>query len=563
MAENQADILAAKRFALDDTIIGHRQEGGLVDIGGTLMYLRANQFRWNGHGGGRENAGFTHDDLSPLGYGVTVPPEVSQQLAIEATDKLRNGELPAAMTTGVEIEAALYGANHETLSRYDDEGNKATEAAHPELLSHMAETTMPKNADGTYRQTALALAHGVALAVIEGAKIAHSRNGAALVYSSITEGGDYRTAELTPHPYLQYFAPMVLQDALLMQQNIPEEVINLFSGIDPHYLQYLRESGILNWPVQALHIHNGVLQQNELADPRLAYAMGSILQTEFAKVATFMLYNTRHIYGVATNLRDVRSVARRLLPTAHDSRVPGTAEELMADMVRALEDGEIHSASRYPKSGQHDRVRFRADGRFRTVESIDAPMNPDLRLVLTWAYLNQIMNVIAIDAIMRTGGDESKVLTYLQTQCGALFKAIPTLGEGSSYTEDLVFNRDGFGGKSSTLKGYTLGELLQSTADIIRYYGEMYPAIRFQSEIVGHSITRTTETTEQADLANYLGIANGRYEPNGDNRGIITDHKHGDLAELIAIQSSATQMQAEALLSARDEKDVAAFFGIT
>ena len=65
-------------------------------------------------------------------------------------------------------------------------------------------------------------------------------------------------------------------------------------GVD--ILPRIEQTGVLDWPVNALHVHNGVPQIDGLADPGV-YAMAKIRLSEMAKILSFVLYNTRHCYG--------------------------------------------------------------------------------------------------------------------------------------------------------------------------------------------------------------------------------------------------------------------------
>jgi hypothetical protein len=118
-----------------------------------------------------------------------------------------------------------------------------------------------------------------------------------------------------------------------------------------------------------------------------------------------LLYNTTHLYGQNTNTKDVRSIIRRILATTHDSTIPHCADDLILAVNQQLEEGNIHSPSRYPEKGQHGRVRFRMEKAYQTLESIDAQMNPDLRLVLAWTYFNQLLNALACEAVVQNNGD--------------------------------------------------------------------------------------------------------------------------------------------------------------
>jgi len=561
MTETQ--ILRAKEIKSDgrnEFVLCNSLQGGVLSLNGRPVFFPHNSFRWNGENGGRTDNAVLESDTSPISYLLDVPAmTTSARLAEASVRYLHEGMLPAHLTLGVEVEGSLNDKNGDLLTRYDDYTNQVQKVSHPELLAHTVETATGK-INGHYPKTPIEVAQTISQAILEGYSVAHSRGGT-LTYTSVTEGGDWRDARLSPHPYLEHFAPMVLDAAMEKRAYIPQEVLDLYARIDPLFLKTLEETRVLNWPVQALHVHTGIPQLEHLVDPRSAYAVGALQKTQFAKVASLMLYNTRHMYGVDTKLRDVRSIARRLLSTAHDSSVPANAQALMHDMIRALTEGEVHSASRYPASGQHDRVRYRADG-FNTVESIDAPMNPDLRLVLAWTYLNQVMNTIAIDALHNTHGDESRVLEHLQRQYGPIFAEIPTMGAGSSYEYDLSFNKSGYAGKPS---GSTrnFGQMTEEIGSILTDFGKRFPALRTQIDIVTHVLRQASSQPTHQTLENYMGISSGEFDPYGGLSGIVTDYKAGvPVSDLLAIQNAGTNLQAQALANVSDETELLHFFGL-
>ncbi|MBI4225988.1 hypothetical protein HY612_02640 [Candidatus Roizmanbacteria bacterium] len=544
-------------------IVGQHPTGGIINLDGRLFWLRHPSHRYNGGSWGWENDGFTNNDTTEVGYHLIPLATEQTHLAVsQRLDELKMGILPKDFTTGVEIEGDLYDTDGQLIPKHDGFDIKIEEDQHPELVNFTVETaTVQRN--GSHLKTPTDIAHGLAEAVGAASEIAQLRNGM-VVHASVPEGGRFEDGTVTQHPYLISFSPKVLRHTLDYWNEIPQVTKDLYRlfGIDPQI--YLAASGNLNWPVNALHVHSGVPQIENLGDPRAAYAYGVLRLTEFAKIASFMLFNTRHIYGIDTGLADVRSVMRRLLATTVDSTLPASAHDLIQETINAIESGAIHSPSRYPASGQHDRIRFRSEGQYKTVESIDANMNPDLRLVLTWAYFNQVMNVIALDAIAHTKGDESQVIAYLQTRIGNLLSLIPAVGKRSSYEQDLLFNKEGYTGRVSWIGNKKFKELLEMVKMITQSYGEKYPAVRTQSKIVSHLIgQQLLPQIEGITLSQYFGIESGKYSPNGLNRGIITGYKQGvELKDLLNIQALGTRLQAEALTGIRDENDLLAFFGI-
>lgn len=564
MAQN---ISEAKSAGIEGAqILGYQKLGGILRLpDGRLGALKHDEHRYN-HGSkkpwGREGCAYMEADVVPIGYHMEVPPQhMSAETASEWLRLQEEGEAPAEATVGVEVEAVTYDGAGMSLATAHGPLFSLEQNGHPELLSHVLETATGKTPEGRYPRTAPETAYALAQAVNEAEEIA-ALQGKRLVYSSVPEGGN-GTAEITPHPYLLAFSPKVLEATLDHQQVIPPEVIGLYRQIGIDIIPYLRETGILNWPVNALHVHNGVPQIEGLADPRSGYAMAQVRMTELSKILSLMLYNTKHCYGVDTGLKDVRSLMRRLLATSHDSTLPPSAEEFIHDAVGALEKGEIHSLPRHPWQGQHDRIRIRMDGDKKTMESIDAAMNPDLRLVLGWIYGNELMNTLALDALKAVNGDESRVLPYLQSHYGDLLRPIPALGNDSSYSHDLLYNRSGYDATVPWLNGRSYRELLRQSGAILQQVGSRYPALRNQADMVKHLISQqTAHTAKPPGLAEYMGVESGSYMPNNCNKGLITDAKNLPLDEIIAIQSEGTRLQAESLSSVRDATDLRAWIGL-
>lgn len=558
--EERRPQLEIKQIPNTLEVIGNHPFGGVVKIGDKLYWLRHPSYRWNGSSWGWENDGFSRNDLSEVGFHLKIPEEaVSQRLACKQLTMLKEGVLPSDWTVGIEIEGCLYDKNGNLIPKHDGQNIRLEEDSHPELLNFTIETaTGPKN--GLYPQTPIQIARGLGEAVLKGYQVAEARDGL-IVYSSVVEGGDFFQAQITPHPYLLSFAPKVLDFTLSNWEKIPENTKDLYAFLGIDIRRYLEETGVLNWPVNALHVHNGIPLFENLADPRIAYTYGVLRQTLMTKVFSFMLYNSCHFYGVETNLLDVRSVARRLLATATDSTLPPNANSLIEEMIQSMEKGLIHSPSRYPSFAQHDRVRFRAEAAYKTIESIDAPMSPDLRPALAWAFFNQILNLIALEAMVEAFGDESKAIDNLERKWGNLFKVIPTLGVGSSFEADLQFNQYGYEG---VIYGKSFREWLILTKEILNSYLDEYPILSTQIRIVAEMIDRQLSSSSKAtDLFAYLGIEGGNYKANGKNLGILTIQKKGMPAnEIIEIQNRATLYQADYLSSVSDEEDLLNFFGI-
>lgn len=548
-------------------ILGHRQKGGIVILpDGKPGALKHNSHRYN-HGSdtpwGREGSAYIEADIIPVGYHLELRPQSETvRVTSEWLAQQEQGIQPEHATVGAEVEGVVYEPLTTLLASAHGPLFPLEHNNHPELLDHMLETATGQTREGSYPRTALNAAQSISQAVLEAEETARIQDKR-LVYSSVPEAGSSDQVQITPHPYLIAFSPKVLEATINHAHSIPPEVIALYRKLGVDILPDLAQTGILNWPVNALHVHNGVPQIDGLADPRSAYAMAQVRMTNMAKAMSLPLYNTRHCYGVDTGLKDVRSLMRRLLATSHDSTLPEHVGEFISKAVSALEEGDIHSLPRHPWQGQHDRIRMRMDGEKKTMESIDAPQSPDLRQVLGWIYANQIMNTIALEALHAAGGEESAVLPYLQKQYGSLMAPIPALGNGSSYHHDLIFNIAGYDGTIPWMDGKTYRQVMQETSVIIGDIGQRYPALAQQTRVLQHLYAQQTSAdTTGISLEEYLGVEQGAYRPNGKNRGLITDTKDIPLADLITIQDEATRLQAQSLSQVRDKADLNDWFGI-
>ena len=381
------EILKAKIVPGEsDTVLGNQLSGGVIRTDDGILVLKADRFRYNGNGFGREKGAFIEKDLSPLIYMIKVPDqETTKKNVLQHLEEIKDGDSP---TIGIEIEGAQIDRSHQ-LMPVDLSNN-----IHPELMQFTLESaTQPK--EGRHLQSPVEIAQALADAIIGSQRQASKQNGL-ILYTSVPECGNFEDGQVSTHPYLQKFAPMVLQDALDDWKNVPGEVIKVYQDLEVDPYSYLRNTGNLNWPVHALHVHVGSLPRiDNLINPRVAHIAGKLRQTIFSKIMSLSLFNSRFLYGKDTKLLDVRSIIKRLLSTTHNSQIPDTAQELVNQAIFELQEGKIHSLSRYPTEGQHSEVRFRMDG-YGTIESIEGGMSPDLRQVLSWAFFNQMLFLVMI-----------------------------------------------------------------------------------------------------------------------------------------------------------------------
>ncbi len=543
--------------ATDNTAVplGEQSHGGIVRNTDGLWWLpasphRGRGFEWQDSKDPRYNA--TH--LSEVGYHPEpLEPQRTVEVLAEHLQEKVEGRIPETETHGVEVEGTTY----------DREGNllaiPVDQKTNPELLASTHEEAT-KLENGQYPRKPFEIARAVASATQRGIAIAENHSGI-LVLTEVPEGGTFHDAENSTFPYIVRQQGRIRRHALAHLDEIPEETWALYRRYGVDIRELLESNRPLNWPTHGLHHHAGAPQIEGLVDPRAALVMGKMRQTLFAKLLQYPAFNSSRLYEKETDLRGVRSVAKHALATTVNNDLPDSAEELMWDVQRAMREGEIATPSRYPYKGQHDVVRFRMDGKHKTVESIKDPMTPDLLTALHLVFGNQLLDTIGQQALVQVGGDESKVMGYLQSIHPELFATLPSLGPESSHSADMQFNKAGYLG---TFRGKTYAELIRDARAVVEGVGKHYTALETQAKIVNHVLGYQTDIPHpQTDLATFMGIKNGVYQPNSMRAGILTDYKTGiPTNELLVVQAEATKLQAQALAQVRDDKDLLEVYGL-
>jgi hypothetical protein len=475
---------------------------------------------------------------------LVLNPRVSQTVARREITRMQEGDT-SPLSTGVEIEGSLVSKDGKNLvEKYDGIHFTADNDEHPELVSSMVEVATGKLPDGSYPSKATDIAKSLALAVKQGTDIAKIRNAHA-VFASVIETGSIDQIRLTQNAYSELWSPEPIRESP-WADNIPAEVYAIFDKV-----------GITDLvPIQATHTHtsNPRLPDSDLYDPRIAYAKSKIRLTQFEKTLNFMLYSTNQYLGHnLEGVRDVRALVRRGPGGAQDSTIPATSYDYFEEASQAVAKGEIHSFSRHPWTGQHDKVRLKE---FGTTEGIDGAGNPDLRIVLAKIYVDQLKDVLAYQAMEAVGGDETKVLPYLRNKYGPIFTIIPTLkGENSSFQQDLRFNKDRFKAKGH---GGSYENQLRTMRKIIHDVARDVPAFQTQALLADHVLSNIVKSpSPTVTLEQYLDYQSG-IKP-----GIVTDYKTGSPAEHSIVQAEATKNQALALLEVHTDTDLFDFFGLS
>jgi hypothetical protein len=474
-----------------------------------------------------------------------------ESLGVARRELERLLEEPSAVSE--ELEGSLYDKEGRRLiPKYNGKEFTAANDTHPEIIDTVVEVATEPMKSGKFASTAPEVARAVADAIKEGLHIAKIRKGN-YVIASTSESGNSDELRLTKHPYLAMWDEGDIKK-LSWYKDIPEATKRIieYAGITMLYLPYY-----------ATHVHTPTpyLPGSKLLDPRIARAKSLLRETQEEKTFNFALYNTRHLLShdldqkdVIPGIADVRAILRRAIHGTHDIDAPMNAYEYFENAIRQVMLGKIHSPSRFSAKAEHAVVRVKE---FATIESIDAPATPDLRLALAKAYHDQLRDILAYEAMIATQGDETKVLAYLNNKYGHdLFLRISAIqGRNSSYKQDFAFNKARYAAKIGKEK---YSDHIARIQQIMQRIGNDFPIYKTQALIVNHILSNITRKPRPDiyTLADYLNYKTG-IKP-----GIITDYKHGDPVELVLVQAEALKVQVKALSKVRDNTDLLEFFGV-
>ena len=546
-------------------ILGYA-EGGDVMVRDGLFHVRRHE-RWRVRNllGQVAKGAFGEKDIMPLNYEFPVgPQEMTVQLAGEVLEELRVGNLQRN-TLGIELEGDLYrddGATGQLIPKYDGVQLRADNDEHPEMTASKVETATRRMENTLYPASCIEVAHALARATLEAYAIARIRSGF-YVQASVTEGGYLHDVVMTDHPYIKMVYPIRSRSYKQHEWMVPPETKAIWEavGVDFSTVDYGKNP--LQGSINAVHYHTSIPKslRGDFFDARIAYVYGLLRLTQLCKVINFALYNTRQFLSIPiAGVYDVRAYLRRALDSTHNSTIPGSANEFFMRTMFAVADGELHSFSRYPLRGQHERLRIKE---FGTCEAIDGASNADLRLVLALGYFQQLLNGLALLGLVQVGGDETQVLPWLFQQYGLLFQVISALkGENSSFQQDREFNSKQFAG---TVCGVSFAEQLYYVQQLLLRLEHDLPGMALHARIVARVIGMIVEQPVAGlSLRQYLGVEAGRYGWNGLNHNIITEYKSVDIMDNLHAQSEGTEQQAHFLLTqVRDAKDLLqGFFGI-
>lgn len=554
-----------KSLISNGAILGHSPCGDIFVHDGFFSVLRHETWRVANIMGLVPQGTFSKKDILSLAYQFPPgPAEITARLANEILSELREGNL-TRNTLGIEQEGDLYaedGATGTLLPKYDNVNFTPDNDEHPEMTASKIETATRHMSNTLFPASSIEVAHALARSILEAYSIARARKGF-YVQASVTEGGHLAEVVMTNHPYIKMVYPIRAKSYKKHEAMIPQETRAIWEAVGVDFATVDYGKNPLQGSINAVHYHTSIPRSlgDALFDARIAYVYGIMRLTQISKVMNFALYNTSHLLSTAINgVSDVRAYLRRTLDSTHDSTIPSSASEYFLKAMFAVADGEIHSFSRYPLRGQHERLRLKEIG---TCESIDGASNPDLRIVLGIAYFNQLLNALALKALIATEGNETLVPAWLLENYGPLFHSISALkGKDSSFQQDKEFNKKGFAG---TVKGMSFAEQLYGVQKLIQHVSEELPGMATQAKVVVHMIGKIVELPEpHLSLRQYLGVESGQYRANGLNRHILTGYKSADIRDNLYAQAEGTELHAQFLLTqVRDEKDLLqGFFGI-
>ena len=471
-------------------------------------------------------------------------------LVKKTLEKLKAGQIPEYWKTGIEAEGCLYDKNGKIFN-IEDSKIKEKYIEHPEYhLSTFETATNPIFSEENYAST---IAKSFSKTIKNAYKIAQHLN-TFLVFSSCFELGEWSELKINDEVHISKIIDNKFFHAKYHLDRIPKKTISVYKLFDNYFDKKIRNCKPINYPVHSLHVHSGLPVIHGLIDSKLACINIQLKNSLIAKIVSLILFNTNQAFGkdlrvINVNF-DVRSILRRISPLSLGQLIPSNSVDLinLINNIEAVPDSIINI-------GNLDRVRLRYKD-FKTIESIDAPMNPDLRICLCWVYFNKVLEVFALELLEEAKGNEE--LAYKKMNKDLLFKPIPTIaGRYSAVNVELNFNTNYWDSKIS-VKGFMLKELLSLFMYRISIMGLKYPVIKpmcsFIQLIISNSMLPLKRTSS---ISEYMGIKNNQYRYNDKNIGILSFHKEFTKnCSLLSEQHNGTYIQAVAFQCLRDDYDL-------
>lgn len=486
----------------------------------------------------------------PYRYDRYIPMHETHKRCVDHLVMLKAGRRPAYSSTGVELENTLITQDLVLAENVFQESDNSNGQIRPELMNSTLEVATGLN-NGTHLIGPVAVARGVGEAAMIAVQTAEKLDCLCDFSSTPSVNGNRHN---TPIPYLDRFAPIVKADAAEHSGSIPPETKLIYDKSNMPVNEILApDANSLDWPMLATHVHFGLVADNEgKIDPRVALVTGQILLSPMANVIRAALSSSRHLYGHEHNVRDARSIAKRLLHTTHESSIPDNYPTYVHDSISAVIDGRVPDISRF--TGGHDRVRVVTPK--GTIEDIGAPSS-DPRSQVALALAQEIIQVIAVEALAENHGDERAAIQSLTANYGDLLTPIPSIGDGSDHEWWVRFNENGYNDPE-------ISEQTRKAVSIIERVGRECQILSTSSRIVNHLVACASDTPSNSGIAERLGINDdGKYDSTLKPTGLITDYKKGDITEeTLKTQHLAMKRQAEEMQKIETEEKLLKFYGL-
>lgn len=588
--KGKAELSSAKKTDLRGEVISESPYGGRYEYpDGRVGHYPAVQHRRNlGEDGTIELHGPAYDTQVTECHMLLEPadPSVTADLAEENLQRYEDGEVRCCNDSmGAEIEGVVAEELDSglTLSDLHESPEAAMADPNPELMSAMIERASGSLETGEFPATPAQFAQALAETGQQILDVTDVSNKV-FVPTSVPEFGQIKNAHTNlKHPYVGSIAEYIMILNELNWDRVPdsakEAYIQAGADLGVDLFKYLKV------PFCAYHSHRGTaklkdVHGREVMDPRSAYVRAYLLHTPAARIVENMMANTSHFYGEDLEVRDVRKVMRYILYSTHGSvQLPQNAEEWIASMEHQLKTGKVHSIGRFPESAQHSTCRMRTDK--RTIESTSPPQHPDYRMLIGWSLYTKMLDPFAEEALAAARGDEALAVKMLQESHPWLFKyqsAMLRAEDGqmdfagqvhntpSAYEWDMSFNA---GGWDACVPGMNMSfkdGLAEVQGVVVQGVAQRYPRyFDTYGKIVNHLIDSQLQSgnVAPASLAEWHGVENGVYRPNGRNVGLVTDAKRGmSPSDAARVHAEAFRLQTAALKGVRDDSDLLEFYGI-
>jgi len=464
--------------------------------------------------------------------------------------ELKSGQIPEYWKTGIEAEGCLYDKNGKILN-IEDNNIKKEYISHSEY--HLSTLEVATNPIFSGKNYASSIAKNFSETIAKAYNIAQHLN-ALLVFSSSFELGEWSELKINNDTHINKITSNNLFHAKNHLDRIPKKTISVYKLFDKYFDEKIRDCKPINYPIHSIQVHSGLPLINGLIDSKFACVNIQLKNSLIAKIVSLILFNTNQAFG--KNLReinvnfDVRSILRRISPLSLGQLIPDNSLDLI-NLVNYIET----KPNKVIDIGTLDRVRFRYKN-FKTIESIDAPMNPDLRICLGWIFFNKLLEIFALELMEETKGNEE--LAYKKIKKDLFFKPVPTIfGKYSAVNIEFNFNTNYWDSKLN-INGYRLKEVLSMFINEISILGTKYPVIKpmcsFLQLIINNSVLPSKKTDS---ISEYMGIKNNQYCYNNKNNGILSLSKEFTKdTSLLSEQHNGTYIQSLAFQKLRDDYDL-------